>query len=167
MTSPYANLQLVTPKALDALPALLEQGYRPLAGATSLMKKIQQGAMEEGRFFSLRAIPELSPRISLTDDDIIITATATVTDLITHPHVRARYPELINFLKAHTPLSLRNQATLIGTLLVEDLSSISASLQGATLHLFPEAAPIELTAYLDQAAKAPLQNVILSISLAR
>lgn len=104
----------VRAKTLKDLFILLNEGGRILAGGTDIIAQAKEGAPVE-RMIDITGISELRG-IAVTPKKVSIGATASITDVMTHPVIRAEFPALVMACDVFASPQIRNRATLSGNI---------------------------------------------------
>jgi carbon-monoxide dehydrogenase medium subunit len=103
----------------DALDLLREHGdgARVLAGGTDLVINLRDGTARPVVVMDVKRIPELAPGIRVAGDGtLVIGATTTMTQLMTHPVIRRDLAALAESAAVVGSVQIRNRATLAGNL---------------------------------------------------
>jgi carbon-monoxide dehydrogenase medium subunit len=108
------------PGTLDEAIALLaEHGTeaRVLAGGTDLVINLRDGSARPSIVMDVKRVAELAPGIrSGADGTLVIGATTTMTQLMTHPVIRRDLAALADSAAVVGSVQIRNRATLAGNL---------------------------------------------------
>ena len=118
MRSHPAEYELVAPGKLAAVLKLMasEPGvWLPIAGGTELMVQYGAGRLGARKLVSLWGLPELR-RIERTDDELLIGAGCTYTDLRNHPQVAQEFPLLAHAASWTGSIANQNRGTLGGNI---------------------------------------------------
>jgi CO/xanthine dehydrogenase FAD-binding subunit len=118
MRSHPAEYELVAPGKLAAVLQLMasEPGvWLPIAGGTELMVQYGAGRLGARKLVSLWGLPELR-RIERTDDEVLIGAGCTYTDLRNHPLVAQEFPLLARAASWTGSIANQNRGTLGGNI---------------------------------------------------
>lgn len=110
--------ELKTPANLaEALRLLSEEPgvWRPFAGGTDLMVLLEAGKLTHTRFVSLWGLPELTG-IESHDDQIIIGALTTYSQMQAHAALRAEFPLLCEAASWTGAVAIQNRGTLGGNI---------------------------------------------------
>jgi xanthine dehydrogenase YagS FAD-binding subunit len=107
--------ELFQPASVDDALALLEEhrGAWVLAGGLDSFDWLKDRIKRPGVVVDLGGIADLK-RIQLTDEGLEIGAMATLTDVVSHPTVRAQYRMLTDAAEAAASPQIRNQGTIGG-----------------------------------------------------
>ena len=103
----------------EALDLLGEHGdgARALAGGTDLVINLRDGSARPAVVMDVKRIAELAPGIRAADDGtLVIGATTTMTELMTHPVIRRDLAALAESAAVVGSVQIRNRATLAGNL---------------------------------------------------
>lgn len=122
------RFELRTPKTLqEAATTLAGEGAaegraRPVAGGTDLWPNMKRRHQTADVIVSLNALPDL--RTIRTDggdggSDLLLGATATLTDVAENPEVRDRYPALAAAVESISSPPLRNMGTIGGNVCLD------------------------------------------------
>jgi CO/xanthine dehydrogenase FAD-binding subunit len=118
MRSHPAEYELVAPGKLAAVLQLMasEPGvWLPIAGGTELMVQYGAGRLSARKLVSLWGLPELR-RIERSDDELLIGAGCTYTDLRNHPLVAQEFPLLARAAAWTGSVANQNRGTLGGNI---------------------------------------------------
>jgi CO/xanthine dehydrogenase FAD-binding subunit len=118
MRSHPAEYELVAPGKLAAVIKLMasEPGvWLPIAGGTELMVQYGAGRLGARKLVSLWGLPELR-RIERTDEELLIGAGCTYTDLRNHPLVAQEFPLLARAASWTGSVANQNRGTLGGNI---------------------------------------------------
>jgi CO/xanthine dehydrogenase FAD-binding subunit len=113
-----SEYELVAPGKLTAVLELLagEPGvWMPIAGGTELMVQYSAGRLGARKLVSLWGLPELR-RIESTNDEVLIGAGCTYTDLRRHPLVAREFPLLARAASWTGSIANQNRGTLGGNI---------------------------------------------------
>jgi carbon-monoxide dehydrogenase medium subunit len=103
----------------EALDLLREHaaGLRVLAGGTDLVINLRDGSAHPSVVMDVKRIAELQPGIrAAADGRLVIGATTTMTQLLTHPVIRRDLAALAESAAVVGSVQIRNRATLAGNL---------------------------------------------------
>ena len=89
--------------------------WRPFAGGTDLMVLLEAGKLTHTRFVSLWGLPELTG-IESHDDQIIIGALTTYSQIQAHAALRAEFPLLCEAASWTGAVAIQNRGTLGGNI---------------------------------------------------
>ena len=89
--------------------------WRPFAGGTDLMVLLEAGKLAHTRFVSLWGLPELTG-IESHDDQIIIGALTTYSQIQAHAALRAEFPLLCEAASWTGAVAIQNRGTLGGNI---------------------------------------------------
>ena len=105
---PAANLT-------DALEILASNPgeWRPFAGGTDLMVLLEAGKLPAGRYLSLRGLAELRG-ISITEDEIVLGALTTYTDVMRSEALQAECPLVCQAAAETGGVATQNRGTIGG-----------------------------------------------------
>ena len=145
MRSDPVDFELVAPGNLPAVLSLLAERpgkWLPIAGGTDVMVQYAAGKLMNRSLVSLWRLPELR-RIEVSDEELLIGATTTYTDLRRHEVVNREFPLLALAAAWTGGIANQNRGTLGGNivnaspaadslpaLLVYDAELILASIRG-------------------------------------
>jgi CO/xanthine dehydrogenase FAD-binding subunit len=118
MRSHPSEYELVAPGKLTAVLELMarEPGvWLPIAGGTELMVQYGAGRLGAHKLVSLWGLPELR-RIERTEQELIIGAGCTYTDLRNHPQVAQEFPLLTRSASWTGSIANQNRGTLGGNI---------------------------------------------------
>jgi CO/xanthine dehydrogenase FAD-binding subunit len=113
-----SEYELVAPGSLAAVLALLasEPGsWMPIAGGTELMVQYGAGKLGARKLVSLWGLPELSS-IESTEQEVLIGAGCTYTDLRNHPVIGREFPLLARAASWTGSIANQNRGTLGGNI---------------------------------------------------
>ena len=99
----------------EALAALAQEPWRPLAGGTDLMVPFAAGRLGDTRFLSLQRLDALRG-ISVTATEVIFGTLATFMAVRQEPAVRRLLPNLVESARVTGAVAIQNRATLGGNL---------------------------------------------------
>lgn len=112
------DYQLVTPDSLDEALSLLANRpgeWKPFAGGTDLMVLLEAGKLEHRNYLNIRPLRELRG-IEINDDQVMIGALTTYTDVQTNPTLVAEFPMLAQAASETGGLAIQNRGTLGGNI---------------------------------------------------
>lgn len=99
----------------DALDALMAEPRtsRVLAGGTDLLVALRHRTVEPSLLVDIKDVEDLRPSIEVADDAVTFGPTATMSEVASHPGVRARFPGLVEAAVLVGSIAIRNRATLV------------------------------------------------------
>jgi xanthine dehydrogenase YagS FAD-binding subunit len=100
----------------DALSALAVEGTLPVAGGTDLVPCVDEGILSPTRVLDIRGLPGARDITLHADGSATIGAAVRISDLATHPQVRAHFPLLADAAASVGTPALRNMGTIGGNL---------------------------------------------------
>ncbi len=104
----------VSPKTEEELvKELNDENTYLMSGGTDLLVKIRIGKVKPKKIVSLSKIPTLH-FINETDDELIVGATVTHTDLLEHSPLKEEFPILFDAISTIGSPQIRNRGTLVG-----------------------------------------------------
>ena len=104
----------VSPKTEEELvKELNDENTYLMSGGTDLLVKIRIGKVKPKKIVSLSKIPTLH-FINETDDELIVGATVTHTDLLEHSPLKEEFPILFDAIYTIGSPQIRNRGTLVG-----------------------------------------------------
>lgn len=112
------DYELRVPVSLNAALALMADepsAWRPFAGGTDLMVLLAAGKLAHKRFFSLWHLPELRG-IRVFDEQVVIGATTTYTQIQAHPILQKEFPLLCRAASWTGGVAIQNRGTLAGNI---------------------------------------------------
>lgn len=112
------DYQLVTPDSLDEALSLLANRpgeWKPFAGGTDLMVLFEAGKLEHRNYLNIRPLRELRG-IEINDDQVMMGALTTYTDVQTNPTLVAEFPMLAQAASETGGLAIQNRGTLGGNI---------------------------------------------------
>jgi carbon-monoxide dehydrogenase medium subunit len=100
----------------EAVTLLAERGddARVLAGGTDLVIRLRDGTLRPSLVVDIKRIPELRPRIEVTDGLASISAGTVMTDIVEDARMRRHFPALVEAAEVVGSVQIRNRATLAG-----------------------------------------------------
>ncbi|HJU16127.1 MAG TPA: xanthine dehydrogenase family protein subunit M [Stellaceae bacterium] len=114
------SFELVEPDSLPAALALLDPedpGVRAIAGGTALMLMLKSGFFRPRRLVSLRRIGDgMSGIRASAEGGLVLGAMARLRDIERAPAVWQRAPVVVETLRVHSNIRVRNVATIGGNL---------------------------------------------------
>ncbi len=118
------EFRYVAAKSIEEVTAILAESaehgpVRLVAGGTDLWPNLKRRHEEAKTVVSLMGIPGLSEITTTENGDLCIGATALLSDVESHPDVRARYPALAEAVESISSPPLRNMGTLGGNLCLD------------------------------------------------
>jgi carbon-monoxide dehydrogenase medium subunit len=106
------------PKSLNELDELALSQKEELtfvAGTTDLM--VQEKAWQQANnLVDLTSLPELSKTLQVQDKGVLIGAALPISDLISNPIVREKFPILVDVCRQIGSVQIQNRATLGGNI---------------------------------------------------
>ena len=118
MRSSLPHFDLRAPANLtDALAILAHEPgeWRPFAGGTDLMVLLEAGKLPAGRYLSLWGLPELHG-IEVTDDEIVVGALTTYTDVMRSEALQAECPLMCRAAAETGGVATQNRGTIGGNI---------------------------------------------------
>jgi CO/xanthine dehydrogenase FAD-binding subunit len=118
MRAQPSDYELRAPGELSAVLELLarEPGvWLPIAGGTEVMVQYGAGRLASRKLVSLWGLPELR-RIERTDEEVIIGAACTYSDLRNHPVIAQEFPLLVRAACWTGSIANQNRGTLGGNI---------------------------------------------------
>jgi len=118
MRADPADYELVAPGSLSAVVSLLAQQpnqWLPIAGGTDVMVQYASGKLAPRKLVGLWNLPELR-RIEVADNEVIIGACCTYTDLLGHEIVMREFPLLASAARWTGGIANQNRGTLGGNI---------------------------------------------------
>jgi CO/xanthine dehydrogenase FAD-binding subunit len=118
MRAQPSDYELIAPGELSAVLELLarEPGvWLPIAGGTEVMVQYGAGRLASRKLVSLWGLPELR-RIERTDEEVIIGAGCTYSDLRNHPVIAQEFPLLVRAASWTGSIANQNRGTLGGNI---------------------------------------------------
>jgi CO/xanthine dehydrogenase FAD-binding subunit len=112
------DYQLVTPDSLDEALSLLANRpgeWKPFAGGTDLMVLLEAGKLEHRNYLNIRPLKELRD-IEINDDQVMMGALTTYTDVQANPTLVAEFPMLAQAASETGGLAIQNRGTLGGNI---------------------------------------------------
>jgi CO/xanthine dehydrogenase FAD-binding subunit len=111
-----AQHEMRSAKTLDEALMILAPGdVAPFAGDTDLMVLLEAGKLPKRRFLDVWRVPELRG-ITATDDETVIGALSTYTDLLESSIVAAAYPLLCAAARETGAVAIQNRGTVGGNI---------------------------------------------------
>jgi CO/xanthine dehydrogenase FAD-binding subunit len=105
------------PETLDEALSLLDEygsDARVLAGGTDLIIRLRDRSLQPSLVVDVKRIPDFAPSIREVDGVLRLSAGTTMTEVLSHPIVRARFPALADAAGIIGSIQIRNRATLVG-----------------------------------------------------
>src|SRR5213082_4181128 len=118
MRANVPSYQLVSPASLaEALEALLQNdgAWKPFAGGTDLMVLLEAGKLRHQNYVNIWNLKELRG-IEVTDDQVILGALTTYTEVQNHPVLRTEFPMLCEAARETGGIAIQNRGTLGGNI---------------------------------------------------
>ncbi|HWQ35149.1 MAG TPA: xanthine dehydrogenase family protein subunit M [Blastocatellia bacterium] len=112
------DYDLRVPATLGEALTLLAQEpgvWKPFAGGTDLMVLLEAGKLEQTKFISLWGLTELRG-ITTSDDEIIVGALTTYTELQNNPVLQSEFPLLCQAAGLTGSVAIQNRGTLGGNI---------------------------------------------------
>jgi CO/xanthine dehydrogenase FAD-binding subunit len=117
--SDLADFELASPGGLGEALALVEAGYRPLAGGTDVMVLLSAGKLaghpEQRRWVDVSSLDELRG-VRESGGSVSVGALTTYTELRAHPLICAEYPMLVQAARETGGVAIQNRGTLGGNI---------------------------------------------------
>ena len=110
--------QLVTPQSLsEALTIVASDGgaWKPFAGGTDLMVLLEAGKLPHKNYVNIWNLKELRG-IEVTDDQVILGALTTYTEVQNHPVLQTEFPMLGEAARETGGIAIQNRGTLGGNI---------------------------------------------------
>ncbi|MEK8023820.1 MAG: xanthine dehydrogenase family protein subunit M [Candidatus Hydrogenedentota bacterium] len=105
----------VRAKSIREALAMAADGGRILAGGTDVLVLAKENMITSERLIDISSIPELRG-IEINSKKIIIGAAVSLTEVMTHPLIRAEFPALVMACDVFASPQIRNRATLAGNI---------------------------------------------------
>ncbi|MEP6729853.1 MAG: FAD binding domain-containing protein [bacterium] len=116
MRSAITPLSLAQPRSLsDALSMLRDEALVPIAGATDLYVALNFGTLASTRFMDVSRLKELRG-IDVRDDQVVIGAGTTYTELMESATVQQRLPMLVHAASQIGGVQIQNRGTVGGNI---------------------------------------------------
>src|SRR5438067_1590017 len=112
------SYKLISPASLDeALEALTKanETWKPFAGGTDLMVLLEAGKLPHKNYVNIWNLKELRG-IEVTDDQVILGALTTYTEVQNHPVLRTEFPMLCEAARETGGIAIQNRGTLGGNI---------------------------------------------------
>ena len=94
---------------------LLADGWTPFAGGTDIMVLLEAGKLPNRRFIDVWAVPELRG-ITATNEELIVGALTTYTELLEHPLVAEEFPLICAAARETGAVAIQNRGTIGGNI---------------------------------------------------
>ncbi len=107
--------QLVGASSVGEACARLDEGFRPFAGGTDLMVLLSSGKLSAQKWVDLSRIDELRG-IVVGDDEIVLGALTTYTDVRRHPVASGELSMLAQAARETGGIAIQNRGTLGGNI---------------------------------------------------
>src|SRR5438045_445016 len=110
--------ELVLPATLnEALDVLARDigAWKPFAGGTDLMVLLEAGKLPHQNYVNIWNLKELRG-IEVTDDQVILGALTTYTEVQNHPVLRTEFPMLCEAARETGGIAIQNRGTLGGNI---------------------------------------------------
>jgi CO/xanthine dehydrogenase FAD-binding subunit len=110
--------QLIAPSTLNEVLRLLAQdnaSWKPFAGGTDLMVLLEAGKLPHKNYVNIWNLKELRG-IEVTDDQVILGALTTYTDVQNHPVLQTEFPMLCEAARETGGIAIQNRGTLGGNI---------------------------------------------------
>jgi OHCU decarboxylase len=118
MRADPTDYELMAPASLSAVVTLLADqpaDWLPIAGGTDVMVQYASGKLANRKLVSLWNLPELR-RVEIFDDEVLIGAGSTYTDLREHEIVKREFPLLVSAASLTGGIANQNRGTLGGNI---------------------------------------------------
>ena len=99
----------------EALDLLASGDWTPFAGGTDLMVLLEAGKLPIRRFIDVWSVPELRG-ITATNEELIVGALSTYTDLLEHPVIAAEFPLICAAARETGAVAIQNRGTIGGNI---------------------------------------------------
>src|ERR1041385_8927504 len=112
------SYQLISPGTLsEALDALSQDNgsWKPFAGGTDLMVLLEAGKLPHQNYVNIWNLNELRG-IEVTDDQVILGALTTYTEVQSHPVLQTEFPMLCKAARETGGIAIQNRGTLGGNI---------------------------------------------------
>src|SRR5438067_979064 len=112
------SYQLISPANLDeALEALTKANatWKPFAGGTDLMVLLEAGKLPHKNYVNIWSLKELRG-IEVTDDQVLLGALTTYTEVQNHPVLQTEFPMLCEAARETGGIAIQNRGTLGGNI---------------------------------------------------
>ncbi len=112
------SYQLISPANLDeALEALTQakDPWKPFAGGTDLMVLLEAGKLSHRNYVNIWNLKELRG-IEVTDEQVILGALTTYTEVQNHPLLQTEFPMLCEAARETGGIAIQNRGTLGGNI---------------------------------------------------
>jgi CO/xanthine dehydrogenase FAD-binding subunit len=111
------SYQLISPANLsDALDVLSQDGdWKPFAGGTDLMVLLEAGKLPHKNYVNIWNLKELRG-IEVTNDQVILGALTTYTEVQNHPVLQTEFPMLCAAARETGGIAIQNRGTLGGNI---------------------------------------------------
>src|SRR5437764_908351 len=112
------SYKLISPASLDeALEALTKanETWKPFAGGTDLMVLLEAGKLPHKNYVNIWNLKELRG-IEVTDDQVILGALTTYTEVQNHPVLQTEFPMLCEAARETGGIAIQNRGTLGGNI---------------------------------------------------
>jgi CO/xanthine dehydrogenase FAD-binding subunit len=113
--SDVRDFELVPAASVKEACALVDAGYRPLAGGTDVMVLLSAGKLAHTRWVDLWSLDELRG-IEVRDHEIALGALTTYTDVRRHPVASVELPLLCQAARETGGIAIQNRGTLGGNI---------------------------------------------------
>src|SRR5437588_3971265 len=110
--------ELILPATLnEALDVLARDigAWKPFAGGTDLMVLLEAGKLPHQNYVNIWNLKELRG-IEVTDDQVILGALTTYTEVQNHPVLRTEFPMLCEAARETGGIAIQNRGTLGGNI---------------------------------------------------
>lgn len=118
MRAHVPSYQLISPPTLsEALDALSQSNgaWKPFAGGTDLMVLLEAGKLPHQNYVNIWNLKELRG-IEVTDDQVILGALTTYTEVQNHPVLQTEFPMLCEAARETGGIAIQNRGTLGGNI---------------------------------------------------
>jgi len=110
--------QLISPSTLNEVLDLLSRPsdtWKPFAGGTDLMVLLEAGKLPHQNYVNIWNLKELRG-IEVTDDQVILGALTTYTEVQDHPVLQTEFPMLCEAARETGGIAIQNRGTLGGNI---------------------------------------------------
>jgi CO/xanthine dehydrogenase FAD-binding subunit len=118
MRAHLPSYQLISPASLDEALETLTQNtdtWKPFAGGTDLMVLLEAGKLSHKNYVNIWNLPELRG-IEVTNDQVVLGALTTYTEVQNHPVLRTEFPMLCEAARETGGIAIQNRGTLGGNI---------------------------------------------------
>lgn len=115
MRSNVPSYELLAARDLSWALALLNEGFRPIAGGTDVMVLFEAGKLAHKKWMSIRGLPELR-FIDVTPDHVTLGALTTYTDVRRSAILAAEFPLMTGAAALTGGIATQNRGTIGGNI---------------------------------------------------